>query len=192
MDLSSSGETQLAGKLLIAMPSMGDPRFEQTVVFMCDYSDEGAMGLVINKPTAEVDVPTLFSQLKIEMVTDLSSAQVRYGGPVEMGRGFVLHSPEYSSVVTTLKLRKDIYMTATLDVLEDLAQGKGPEQWLLMLGYAGWAAGQLEAEIAANGWLICDATPELLFDTPDARKWEAALDSLGVSPYALSAEGGRA
>ncbi|MCT4557518.1 MAG: YqgE/AlgH family protein [Pelagimonas sp.] len=191
-DHMADGPTNLTGRMLIAMPGMGDPRFEHSVVFLCDHSDEGAMGLIINKPASDVDVPTLLSQLEIDMQVDLSKHTAHFGGPVEMGRGFVLHSPDYQSLVTTLEVRDDIRMTATLDVLEDLARGQGPHKWLMMLGYAGWGAGQLESEIVANGWLVCDATPDLIFDLKDADKWEAALESIGVPPLALSAEGGRA
>ncbi|WP_323769449.1 YqgE/AlgH family protein [Antarctobacter sp.] len=184
--------TNLTGHLLIAMPGMGDPRFEHSVVFICDHSDEGAMGLIVNKASSDVDLPTLLSQLDIESAHDLSRRTVHFGGPVEMGRGFVLHTPDYHSIVTTLEVREDIHMTATLDILEDLAKGEGPEKWMMMLGYAGWAAGQLESEIADNGWLVCDASPELIFDLPDPEKWEAALATLGVAALALSSAGGRA
>lgn len=189
---TATSATNLTGHLLIAMPGMGDPRFEHGVVFMCDHSDEGAMGLIINKPSDEVDMPTLLSQLNIDSASDLSGRAVHFGGPVEMGRGFVLHTADYSSIVTTLEVREDIHMTATLDILEDLAKGQGPSKWMMMLGYAGWAAGQLESEIAANGWLVCDAAPELIFDLPDMEKWEAALATLGVAALALSSAGGRA
>jgi putative transcriptional regulator len=189
---TARGATNLTGRMLIAMPGMGDPRFALSVVFMCDHSDEGAMGLIVNKPSPDIDMPTLLSQLSIEMAADLSGRSVHFGGPVEMGRGFVLHTPDYASVVTTLEVREDVHMTATLDVLEDLGRGQGPARWLMALGYAGWGAGQLEGEIAANGWLVCDATPGLIFDVPDADKWEAALESIGVSARMLSSEGGRA
>lgn len=184
--------TNLTGHLLIAMPGMGDPRFDRAVVFMCDHSDDGAMGLIINKLSDEIDMPTLLSQLSIEMEADLSGHRAHFGGPVEVGRGFVLHSPDYASAVTTLEVRDDIHMTATLDVLEDLGRGAGPGKWLMALGYAGWGPGQLEAEISQNGWLVCDADAALVFDVPDMDKWETALDRLGISALMLSAEGGRA
>ncbi|MBP0482638.1 YqgE/AlgH family protein [Sagittula salina] len=183
---------KLTGKLLIAMPGMGDPRFEWGVVFLCDHSDEGAMGLIINKPAPEIDIGVLLSQLDIDNPARLEGQRVRFGGPVEMGRGFVLHGPDYASVVTTLDVTDDLHMTATLDILEDLGQGKGPARWLMMLGYAGWGPGQLEAEIAENAWLVCEASPALIFDVADGDKWEAALASMGVSPMMLSSEGGRA
>jgi putative transcriptional regulator len=182
----------LTGKLLIAMPGMGDPRFEHTVVFMCAHSDEGGMGLIVNKPTADVTMPMLMEQLDIEMGADLRGKPIYYGGPVEQGRGFVLHSPDFASDVATLEVDGFFRMTATLDILEEIAMGEGPDKRILMLGYAGWGPGQLEGEIAANGWLICDATPDLVFDTPNPEKWETALASIGVSAMALSAAGGRA
>ncbi|MGY9046983.1 hypothetical protein P775_25585 [Puniceibacterium antarcticum] len=190
--MSKLDPTGLTGKLLIAMPGMADPRFDQAVIFLCAHSDEGAMGLMVNKPTSEVTLRMLLEQLSIDPVADIDGLQVHYGGPVEMGRGFVLHSPDYESVVATLEVDDRFHMTATLDVLESIAIGAGPETRLMLLGYAGWGPGQLEGELAANGWLICDASPELVFRVEDDDKWEAALNSLGVSPLNLSSEGGRA
>lgn len=186
------GTTDLTGKMLIAMPGMGDPRFEHALIFMCDHSDEGAMGVIVNKPSADVDMNTLLSQLSIEIAPGVAPGAVHFGGPVEMGRGFVLHSPDFSSDVTTLNVLDDICMTATLDVLEELGAGTGPSKWLMALGYSGWGPGQLEDELAQNGWLVCDASPRLIFDVPDIEKWEASLETLGVAALALSAEGGRA
>lgn len=190
--IPGSGAENLTGRMLIAMPGMGDPRFEKSVVLMCDHSDEGAMGLIVNKPNPEIDLPALLDQLSIEIKQDLRDEMAYYGGPVELGRGFVLHSPDYASAVATLEVREDIHMTGTLDVLEDIGRGQGPHRWLLMLGYAGWGAGQLEGEIAHNGWLVCDASARLVFDLPDVAKWQAALESIGVAALALSSEGGRA
>ncbi len=184
--------TGLTGKMLIAMPGMGDPRFDQSVIFMCAHSDEGAMGLIVNKPTADVSLGMLLDQLSIDAAADVETQQVHYGGPVEMARGFVLHSPDYESVVATLEVDERFHMTATLDVLESIAQGAGPDTRLILLGYAGWGPGQLEGELTQNGWLICDASPELVFGVQDDAKWEAALKSIGVSPLTLSSEGGRA
>ncbi|WP_043773534.1 YqgE/AlgH family protein [Roseivivax isoporae] len=189
---SDDSPTDFTGKLLIAMPGMGDSRFSGSVVFMCAHSEEGAMGLIVNKPAPEIDMAILLEQLSIEGGEDLTEEQVRFGGPVETGRGFVLHSPDYTSVVTTLEVNESFHMTATLDILEEIGRGTGPTDRLMCLGYAGWGPGQLESEFAQNGWLVCDATPELVFRTPDARKWEAALQSIGVAALALSAEGGRA
>ena len=182
----------LTGKLLIAMPGMGDPRFEHSVVFMCSHSDEGAMGLIVNKPGSGVSLFDLLEQLDIQLHGDRSNRPVHYGGPVESARGFVLHSAEYQSSLQTLKVNDDFAMTATLDILEDIAVGDGPDRALMMLGYAGWGPMQLESEIAANGWLTVDADQHLVFALDDEDKWSAALKSLGVDPKGLSAAAGRA
>lgn len=182
----------LTGKLLIAMPGMGDPRFEHSVVFMCSHSDEGAMGLIVNKPGSGVSLFDLLEQLDIQLHGDRSNRPVHYGGPVESARGFVLHSAEYQSSLQTLKVNDDFAMTATLDILEDIAVGDGPDRVLMMLGYAGWGPMQLEAEIAENGWLTVDADQHLVFALDDEDKWSAALKSLGVDPKGLSAAAGRA
>ncbi len=184
----------LTGKLLIAMPGMGDPRFDHSVVYMCAHTDEGAMGLIINKPVNDVTVTDLMKQLEVGVEDGLAHTdmQVCFGGPVEQGRGFVLHSPDYLSRIQTLEVDENFSMTSTMDVLEDLATGQGPKQALLMLGYSGWGEGQLESEITRNGWLTCAASPKLVFDVPDADKWEAALNSIGVDPISLSAVAGHA
>jgi putative transcriptional regulator len=181
----------LCGKLLIAMPRMGDPRFDKSVVYMCAHSDDGAMGLIINKPTPEVTFSELLKQLEIEAAGG-ETARIYFGGPVELGRGFVLHSADYSLEDMTLQVDERFGMTATRDVLTDIAHGDGPKQVLLALGYSGWGAGQLESEIQQNGWLTCDATAEVVFDVPDADKWTAALKLLGVDALMLSATAGRA
>lgn len=182
----------LTGKLLIAMPGMGDPRFEHSVVFMCSHSDEGAMGLIVNKPAPGVDLFDLLEQLEIHPDSGGRNRPVHYGGPVESARGFVLHSGEYQSSLQTLQVNDDFAMTATLDILEDIATGDGPNRALMMLGYAGWGPMQLESEIAENGWLTADADQHLVFALDDEDKWSAALKSLGVDPKGLSAAAGRA
>ncbi|MCL3881480.1 YqgE/AlgH family protein [Marivita sp. GX14005] len=175
------------------MPGMPDPRFEHSVIYICAHSDdEGAMGLIVNKPSADVTFDNLLDQLSIESRADQSGTRVHFGGPVELGRGFVLHSSDFMSELTTLEVDDAISMTGTLDVLENIAAGTGPEKKLILLGYAGWGPGQLEAEIAANGWLICSASTDLVFGTADSEKWQQALASLGISPLMLSSEGGRA
>lgn len=184
--------TDLTGQLLIAMPGMPDPRFEHSLIYICSHSHEGAMGLIVNKPSADVSFRNLLDQLSIDSPADVAKTRVYFGGPVELGRGFVLHSPDFASELTTLKVNDTFAMTGTLDVLERIAAGTGPEKRLIVLGYAGWGPGQLEEEIGANGWLTCEALPDLVFDTDDAAKWETALASMGISPLALSAEGGRA
>jgi putative transcriptional regulator len=182
----------LDGQLLIAMPGMGDLRFERSVIFLCAHSAEGAMGLIVNKPAPELSFADLLAQLKIEASADMGERRVHFGGPVEHGRGFVLHSADYAVEGSTLRVNPDFAMTATIDILQDMARGGGPKRAILALGYAGWGPGQLEGEIQANGWLTAKADSELVFGSRDAGKWEAALRSLSIDPRLLSAEGGRA
>jgi putative transcriptional regulator len=182
----------LDGKLLIAMPGMGDLRFARAVVFLCAHSTEGAMGLIVNKPAPELKFGDLLRQLNIPAAEGLGETRVHFGGPVEHGRGFVLHSGEYAVEGASLKVSPAFSMTATVDILQDMARGAGPRRAILALGYSGWGPGQLEGEIQANGWLIAPAEPELVFGRRDAEKWEAALRLLSIDPRLLSAEGGRA
>jgi putative transcriptional regulator len=183
----------LTGKLLIAMPGMGDPRFHGSVVFLCAHSADGAMGLIVNKPMPDVRFADMLEQLDIAHGAATPDLPVCYGGPVELRRGFVLHTADYlGGLDDRLEVDARFAMTATLDVLEDLALGTGPAAALLALGYAGWGPGQLEAEIAQNGWLTADATPDLVFAPRMEGKWAAALASLGVSPLTLSSEAGHA
>ncbi|MEM1351758.1 MAG: YqgE/AlgH family protein [Pseudomonadota bacterium] len=183
---------ELEGKVLIAMPSMGDSRFQQSVVLMCSHSDKGAMGLIVNKPNREIRMSDVLDQLDIGISSEMSDMVVYFGGPVETGRGFVLHSADYISSLHTMQVRGGFGMTATLDILEEIARGGGPDRALMMLGYAGWGPGQLEQEIAQNGWLTADADPVLVFQTKPAAQWTAALDSIGVDPLSLSSAAGRA
>lgn len=182
----------LCGKLLIAMPGMSDPRFEKSVVYMCAHSEDGAMGLIVNKPMPDLTLADLLEQLSIDSMECRAGVPVHFGGPVEVSRGFVLHSAEYDLADITLKVDAAFSMTASRDVLTDIADGVGPKDILLALGYAGWGAGQLESEIQQNGWLSCDATPEVVFNVPHADKWTAALKLLGVDALMLSAAAGRA
>lgn len=183
---------QLDGQLLIAMPGMGDPQFEKSVVFMCAHSEDGALGLIVNKPTPELKFSNLLEQLEIDVDRSAQDVSIHFGGPVENGRGFVLHSGEYLSNSSTLRVDDAFGMTATLDILEDIAKGEGPASAILALGYSGWGPGQLESEIMQNGWLTCDASPDLVFCDDDDGKWEAALKTLGVDPLTLSATAGHA
>ncbi len=190
--LMKTTDSNLCGKLLIAMPDMGDPRFAHSVVYMCAHAEDGAMGLIVNKPQTEVRFSALLEQLEIERAPGARDIRVHFGGPVEMGRGFVLHTLDYRSETGTLDVDADIGMTATLDVLEDLARGKGPETSILALGYAGWGPGQLEDEIAQNGWLTCDARADIIFGRANEHKWTAALKVLGIDPVLLSSTAGHA
>ena len=188
----SAESDNLTGKLLIAMPGMGHPRFEKSVIFLCAHSAEGSMGLIINKPAPGVRIGDLLKQLSIPGGAGGQDGAVHFGGPVEHGRGFVLHSADYALNSSTLQVTPRFGMTATLDILQDIAKGAGPERRIVALGYAGWGAGQLDAEIHSNGWLTCDATPEIVFAPDNSAKWTAALKSLGVDPLSLSAAAGRA
>ena len=182
----------LTGKLLVAMPGMGDPRFDRSVVFLCAHSPEGAMGLIVNKPATDLRFADLLDQLDIPRSPEGREIRVHFGGPVEHGRGFVLHSGDYDGAAGTLKVDGRFGMTATLDILQDLARGGGPDRSILALGYAGWGPGQLEQEILQNGWLTVEADPDLVFSSDNPRKWEGALRRLGVDPLTLSAAAGRA
>jgi putative transcriptional regulator len=185
-------DLNLTGKLLIAMPGMGDLRFEHSVVYVCEHNPAGAMGLIVNKPAEDVRLSDLLDQLEIPGAGARRELPVHFGGPVEGGRGFVLHSRDYASSLRTMEVNGDFGMTATLDVLEDIASGAGPEKVLMALGYSGWGPGQLESELVANGWLTADASQSLVFDMADGAKWAAALKTLGVDPVLLSASAGRA
>lgn len=182
----------LEGRLLIAMPGMGDPRFDRTLIYLCAHSEEGAMGLVVNKTADNLSFDELLAQLKIPIAPQLNTIRVHYGGPVEMGRGFVLHSADFGAEESTLQVAEDICLTATVDILRAMAKGEGPQRCMLALGYAGWAPGQLEDELQRNGWLFCDADDFLLFGEDDDDKWGAALNKIGVDPAMLSAFGGSA
>lgn len=184
--------SDLSGKLLIAMPEMTDPRFANSVVYMCAHSDEGAMGLIVNKPQPKVRFSNLLEQLDIVKSEGVRDIRVHFGGPVEMSRGFVLHTTDYRSETGTMDVDEGIGMTATLDVLEDIAKGEGPTTSMLALGYAGWAPGQLEGEIVDNGWLVSESRNDILFGRANEHKWQAALKVLGIDPLLLSGTGGRA
>lgn len=185
-------QLNLSGKLLIAMPGMGDQRFEKSVVFLCVHSADGAMGLIVNKPRRELTFGNILEQLNIRPNPLKADIRVHFGGPVENGRGFVLHSADYGANPSTVRVDARFGMTATLDVLQDIARGRGPDQSLLALGYSGWGPGQLEREIGQNGWLTCDADPGIVFGEADGGKWGQALQTLGVNPLTLSATAGRA
>ncbi len=181
----------LTGKFLIAMPGMGDPRFAHAVVAVCAHSPEGAMGLIVNKPLPKPGMGDLLEQLGIAVtVSDHKAAPILFGGPVETGRGFVLHSPEWHAA--TMPVGDGLAMTATRDILEEIAAGRGPVQALLALGYAGWGPGQIEQEILANGWLVSEADPGLALGPEHATKWTRAIAAMGIDPRSLSAAAGHA
>ena len=187
------GRTSLTGHLLIAMPQMQDPRFARTVIYLCAHGSEGAMGLVVNKflDDPPVTLSKLMNQLGIDAEGLKADPRVHRGGPVEEGRGFVLHSADYTEEAT-LVVGDNVALTATLDILRAIGRGEGPKRSLLALGYAGWGPGQLDAEMQANGWLHVDADEGLVFDPNSKDKWQQALAKIGVDLTALSGDAGHA
>lgn len=187
--------TYLAGKLLLAMPGMGDPRFEKAVIFMCHHDENGAMGLMVNKTLANINLDQMLEELGI--VSEISSTlrpdevPVMNGGPVETGRGFLLHSSDFS-YPETVNIGDGYALTGTMDMLKKTVSGEGPNSVLFILGYAGWDSGQLDQELQQNAWLIADIPSGLMFDTPPEDKWEKALSHMGIEPGFLSMQAGSA
>jgi putative transcriptional regulator len=189
----------LDGQLLVAMPIMDDERFQKSVIYVCAHSSEGAMGIIVNRPAGSIDFPGLLVQLdiidkddRITLPEDAEAMKVLKGGPVETGRGFVLHSSDFFIEDSTLSIDDGISLTATLDILRAIAQGSGPKHAILALGYAGWAPGQLENEIQHNGWLHCPADSDLVFGRDVDSKYDRAMKKIGIDPGMLSAEAGHA
>ncbi len=181
----------LRGKLLLAMPNMGDPRFERSVICLCEHSEQGAMGIVVNQPAEHIAFPELMEQLQIPAPPDCAQVGVFTGGPVEPNRGFVLHSADYLHD-TSLIVSELVALSATVDILKALAHGMGPRHSLLALGYAGWGPGQLEAEIQENAWLHTEVDADLLFGTEAILKWPLAMAKLGIDLSMLSTQAGHA
>ena len=184
-------QNSLNNHLLIAMPGMADPNFNSTVTLVCEHNDEGALGIVINRPSS-LDLGGLFQQLSVDDADEkIASAPVLDGGPVARERGFVLHTPsgDFESTVT---VSKDIQLTLSRDVIDSLASGTGPDRSVVALGYAGWEAGQLEQEMLHNTWLTVPATPELIFDVPFEERWASAAESMGIDISKLSPHAGHA
>lgn len=181
----------LTGHLLIAMPNMRDPRFEKSVIYMCVHNAEGAMGLVVNRQIDGISFPELLEQLNIDTGNTAPSLPVFFGGPVETGRGFVLHSADYEKS-GTIKVDPLIGLTATVDILKDIAEKRGPRHSILALGYAGWGPGQLDGEIQQNAWLHVPSDDTLLFDDELGTKWERAIGKIGFDPALLSGDAGHA
>lgn len=180
----------LAGQLLIAMPQMSDPRFARSLIYMVAHTEDGAMGLVVNRLLESITFPDLLDQLDIN-VPGAREIQVHFGGPVETGRGFVLHSSDYQHNAT-LQVDEQVSLTATVDILREIAEGGGPRRCLLALGYAGWGPGQLESELHKNGWLSVGADENLVFGPDLDSKWEQAMSKVGVDYNMLSDEAGHA
>ena len=190
----ASEPINLTNQFLIAMPGMVDEAFAGAVVYLCEHSEKGALGLMINKPV-DIRLRNLFEKVDLTLGSDeLAEQPVFYGGPVQTERGFVLHerlegAAPYNS---TLSVPGGLDMTTSKDVLEALSSGHGPKRLLVTLGYSGWAAGQLEDELGRNGWLTVDAIPEIIFDTPVEQRYDRALSLLGIDPHMLSQEAGHA
>ncbi|MBK9083455.1 MAG: YqgE/AlgH family protein [Rhizobiales bacterium] len=189
----------LDGQLLVAMPSMEDSRFQRSVIYLCAHSSEGAMGIIVNQRARKIRFPELLVQLEvigeedaIRLPKGAGAVPVLKGGPVETGRGFVLHSNDYFIQNSTLPIDGEINLTATVDILRAIAKGEGPAQAVLALGYAGWSPGQLESEIQANGWLHCPADPSFIFGEELDTKYERALRKIGIDPAMLSSAAGHA
>src|SRR6476620_9527235 len=193
------GRGYLDGQMLIAMPAMNDERFARAVIYVCAHSTEGAMGIIVNHPAANIKFPDLLVQLevipaaeRIQLPTRAEDVKVLKGGPVETGRGFVLHSADFFIENSTLPIDEGICLTATLDILKAIARGNGPASAILALGYAGWAPGQLEQEIQQNGWLHCAADPEQIYGKYTGTKYEKAPPNRALVLVMLSSEAGHA
>ncbi len=178
----------LSNQFLIAMPSIKDPVFAGSITYICEHTPEGALGLIINQPM-DFSIGDIFRQMEIGEHSLFAPDMVLSGGPVQMDRGFVLH-PRGKRWECTLEVSEDISLTASKDILEDLANNNGPEHAIVALGYAGWSAGQLEEEISNNSWLTIPAESRILFNTPCEMRWKAATETLGVNPYLVSQEAG--
>ncbi len=194
---TKAGGGFLDDQFLIAMPGMKDNRFARSVIYVCAHSDEGAMGLIINQ-TQQMLFPDLLVQLgimdeqeAIRLPAPARDFVVRNGGPVDRSRGFVLHSGDYR-VESSLSVSDEVCLTATVDILRAISTGRGPRRALMALGYSGWGAGQLESEIAQNGWLTCPATPDLLFDPDIDSKYDRILATIGIDIAHLSVSAGHA
>ncbi|MEL6286288.1 MAG: YqgE/AlgH family protein [Pseudomonadota bacterium] len=184
--------TDLTGKLLIAMPSIGDQRFSRSVILVCAHNEDYAMGIVVNKPFGDLSIPELLEQLDIPMDSDLPSGTILDGGPVGSDRGFVLHSSDFCCAEATLAIQSDLCLTATREVLHAIASDDRPRNWTLALGYSGWGPGQLELELKENAWLVGEPDWEILFGRDFETKWQRALKGIGVSSGRLQAAPGRA
>ncbi|MCC6852319.1 MAG: YqgE/AlgH family protein [Rubrivivax sp.] len=192
--MASGSRIDLTNQFLIAMPGMADDTFRGTVVYLCEHSERGALGLVINKPI-DIKVRNLFERVDLQLERgELAEQPVYFGGPVQTERGFVLHERlgEESPYTSTLAIPGGLEMTTSKDVLEAMSHGAGPRRVLVTLGYSGWGAGQLEEEIGRNGWLTVNASPEIIFDTPIEQRYDKALSLLGIDPRMLSQEAGHA
>ncbi len=194
-----SNEGYLEGQMLVAMPSMGDERFSRSVIYLCAHSADGAWGIIVNRRSRRLTFPDLLEQLNviekgeaIRLPERAANIEVLRGGPVERGRGFMLHTIDYNGDASTVRLPGGVAVTATLDILKHIAKGGGPDKAVLALGYAGWAPGQLDQELQANGWLTVEADESFIFDPDQDEKYDRALKKIGIDPAMLSGEAGHA
>ncbi len=189
MEPENAENNYLSGQMLIAMPGMTDPRFEKAVIYICAHNEDGAMGLVVNRLIESMTFPEMLKQLDIEPSEPEDVIRVLLGGPVDQARGFVLHSPDYLQDASMV-VDDDVALTATIDILRAIADGAGPRNRLLALGYAGWGPGQLNSEILHNGWLNVSADDDLVFGEDLDAKWERAMAKIGIDPFLLSDDAG--
>jgi len=194
----TNGSQSLEGQFLIAMPGMSDNRFSRTVIYMCAHTDDGAMGLVINQQAEDMSYAgllfklELFSKIDTDINSNVKMLSVHIGGPVATSRGFVLHSSDYFIKDSTLLINDDICLTSTIDIIQAIADGSGPQQSMTAIGYSGWGPGQLEFEIQRNGWLNCPADQEIIFENDINRKYDHALTNMGIDPAFLAHDHGHA
>lgn len=194
--MTDSNDMKLAGRLLIATPQMGDPRFKDAVIYVCSHDRSGAMGIVINKQMVKsggtLQLSDMLNNIGIEGDVRVADTPVLEGGPVDVDRGFVLHSADYFKTDTSFMLSDTLSLTSTKDILEALVKDSAPEKAMLAVGYSGWGAGQIESEVQQNAWIIADADEAIIFDTDLDSKWVKALATLGIRPEMLSRIGGSA
>jgi putative transcriptional regulator len=182
----------LAGKLLVAMPGIGDPRFDQAVILMCVHTAQAAMGLVVNKPRAEITLGDVLGHLGIEAAAQVAGRTVLAGGPVKQDRGYVLHTPDFSASEATQTVTSSVALTATRDILVAMATDHPPERFVLALGHSDWGAGQLESELVQNAWLVAEPDDAIIFGDAHDEKWGSAIRQLGVEPNQIMGDAGRA
>jgi len=190
--MNDSEDMKLTGQLLIATPAMGDHRFKDAVIYICSHDSSGAMGIIINKAKGTLQLSDMLSNIGIKGDVQVADTPVLNGGPVDIDRGFVLHSSDYFKTETSLKLSDTLHLTSTKDILEALVKDEAPEKAMLAVGYSGWGAGQIEREVQDNAWIVANADEALIFDTDMDSKWIRALASLGIRPEMLSRHGGSA
>ena len=181
----------LTGKILIASPSMLDPRFDKSVIYVCEHSLNGAMGIIINQPIKEIQLNEIFSQMNIKSIGKNFKRDVYFGGPVETSRGFILHSSDYE-IPETIHLNNEVSLSSSTEILQSIAKGTGPENYFMAFGYSGWSSGQLDQEIKDNSWLHTEADNKILWHYKNKEKWNKALYKIGIKPGSLINESGRA